>query len=102
LPQPTGEDQLRQVIELGSATAAALVAAYVRAKGDPRPLSLPSILARVAESIVCGFLATGAAALMEWTDPRSTVGLAAALGLLGTATISDLILRAAGKRADRA
>lgn len=88
--------------ELAMATGAAFVAGYVRAKADPKPFSLPSLAARVAEAVVCGFLAILVAALMEKADPRITVGVSAAFGLLGTGVISDLATRWMASRAGKA
>jgi lambda family phage holin len=88
-------------VEMASAIAAAAVAAYVRARGAPSAWTLPAIAARVAEAVVCGFLAISAASLMQWTDPRTTVGFSAGLGLLGTEAIRDLLMRLADKRVDR-
>lgn len=88
--------------ELAAATGAALLAGYVRAKSNPSPLSLGAIAARGAEAIVCGFLAIGISAAMEWADHRVTVGLSAGLGLLGAGVISDLATRWLTNRAGKA
>ena len=83
------------------ATGAAFLAGYVRAKADPRPFSLPSIAARAAEAIVCGFLAIGISAGLDAVDQRLTVGISAGLGLLGTGVISDLATRFLAARAGK-
>lgn len=75
------------------ASGAAFLAGYVRAKADPRPFSLASLAARTAEAVVCGVIAIGVSAWLEAVDPRATVGLSAALGLIGTGVISDLVVR---------
>lgn len=87
--------------ELAMATGAAFMAGYVRAKADPRPLSLPSLAARMAEAIVCGFLAIGVSAALEPIDQRLTVGISDALGLIGTGVISDLATRWLAARANK-
>jgi hypothetical protein len=92
---------LPTAVELAMATGAAMIAGYVRARQNPEPLSLPALAARVAEAVVCGCLAVMVAALMETADPRVTVGLSAALGLLGTGLLSDLATRWLASRADK-
>lgn len=87
--------------ELAVASGAAFLAGYVRAKSDPRPFSLPSLAARASEAVVCGFLAVGISAAMESVDHRLTVGISAALGLLGTGLISDLATRFLAARASK-
>lgn len=87
--------------ELAMAAGAAFLAGYVRAKADPRPFSLPSLAARAAEAIVCGFLAVGVSAALATADQRLTVGVSAALGLLGTGVISDLATRFLASRAGK-
>ncbi len=94
----THED-VRAAKEVGVAIIAASIAAYVRGRHDPNPFGFWSFVARMAEAIVCGFLAIGLAGVMEWTDPRTTVGLAAAFGLLGTGVLGDLILKLAKRKA---
>lgn len=96
-PQPW----LPAAYELAMATGAAFLAGYVRAKADPRPFSLPSLAARAAEAVVCGFLAIGIAAGLDAVDQRLTVGISAALGLLGTGVISDLATRFLAARAGK-
>lgn len=96
-PQPW----LPAAYELAMATGAAFLAGYVRAKADPRPFSLPSLAARAAEAVVCGFLAIGIAAGLDAVDERLTVGISAALGLLGTGVISDLATRFLAARAGK-
>lgn len=91
----------QMVGEIAAAVGSAAVAAYVRARGDAKPWSLAGISARIAEAIVCGFLAVSTAAFMEWTDPRTSVGLSAAFGLIGTEALRDFIMRLAAKRVDR-
>lgn len=87
--------------ELAMATGAALLAGYVRARQNPEPFSLPALAAKSAEAVVCGCLAIMVAALLETADPRITVGISAALGLLGTGLISDLATRWLSARAGK-
>lgn len=87
--------------ELALASGAAMIAGYVRAKANAAPFSLPGFVARCAEAIVCGFLAFGFSAVMASADPRLTVGVSAALGLLGTGLISDLATRFLASRAGK-
>jgi hypothetical protein len=101
MSDPTHGPWLPAAYELAMATAAAFVAGYVRAKADPKPFSLPSICARAAEAVVCGFLAVGISAAMETVDHRLTVGISAALGLLGAGVISDLATRFLAARAGK-
>lgn len=96
-PQPW----LPAAYELAMATGAAFLAGYVRAKADPRPCSLPSLAARASEAVVCGFLAMGISAGLDAVDQRLTVGISAALGLLGTGVISDLATRFLAARAGK-
>jgi hypothetical protein len=86
-------------VEVALASGAALLAGYVRAKTEPKPLTLASFVARAGEAFVCGFIAVGLSSWMQWGDPRTTVGLAAGLGLMGTSFISDLIVRLAQRHA---
>lgn len=103
MPEPTPNPPAwwPAAYELAMATGAALLAGYVRAKSDPRPFSLASLSARAAEAVVCGFLAVGISAAMESADHRLTVGISAALGLLGTGLISDLATRWLSSRASK-
>jgi hypothetical protein len=87
--------------ELAMASGAALLAGYVRARRNPEPLSFPSLCAKAAEAVVCGCLAVMIAALLEAVDPRVTVGISAALGLLGTGLLSDLATRWLSTRAGK-
>ena len=87
--------------ELAMASGAALLAGYVRARQNPEPLSLPSIAAKAAEAVVCGCLAIMVAALLETADQRVTVGISAAMGLLGTGLLSDLATRWLSNRAGK-
>ncbi len=90
------------IYELATATGAAFLAGYVRAKADPRPFSLPSLAARASEAIVCGFISIGVSSWMQSTDPRLTVGVSAGLGLIGTGVISDLVVRFMAARTPKA
>lgn len=92
-PPPSPGPWWPALLEWGMASAAAGVAGYVKAKGEPRPFSLPSLTAKVAEAIVCGFIAAGIAAYLETRDPRMTVAISSALGLIGTGVLSDLVVR---------
>lgn len=98
--QPNGS-WMPVATELAMASGAAFLAGYVRAKADPRPLSLASMTARCAEAVVCGCIAIGVSAWLEAVDPRATVGLSAALGLIGTGVISDLVMRWMAARAGK-
>jgi hypothetical protein len=101
MPMPNNDgSQLQALLEVASAVLAALAAAYVRARGCPNPWGWRAMAARGAEAVVCGFLAIGVAGAMEWTDSRSTIGLSAGFGLIGTEYLRDLLMRAAQKRAD--
>jgi hypothetical protein len=64
-----------------------VLAGYVRARSNPTLLSLGSIAARVAEAIVCGFLAIGISAAMEGADHCVTVSLSEGFGLLRAGVI---------------
>jgi hypothetical protein len=99
--QPPHGPWMPALYELATAAGAAFLAGYVRAKADPRPFSLPSLCARGAEAVVCGFLAIGISAAMDQVDHRLTVGISAALGLLGTGVISDLATRFLAARAGK-
>ncbi len=99
-PPSTG-GWMPSLVEFAGATGAALLASYVKAKQNPKPWSAASIIARVAESVVCGCLAILAAALLKTGDPRFTIGMSAAIGLLGTQAITDLLLRVLTRRADK-
>ena len=88
-----GQDHAALGLELLSAVGAALVAGYVRAKREPRVAWWWTMLARIGDAVVCGCLTVAIVAVMEWHDIRTTVGVAAALGLIGTNTLSDLIVR---------
>lgn len=88
-------DDWRLAKELLATGLAAGVAIYARARSCPRPWSLQSIGARLAELILCGALANGAVAVMGWTDPRITVGLSAAFGLFGVDELRRFAMRIA-------
>lgn len=77
--------------ELLASTAAALLAGYVRGRLSPRPWSFPAIVSRVCEAVVCGFIAAGVSGWLGTEDPRVTVGVSAALGLLGTGALAELL-----------
>lgn len=79
----------------------ALLAVYVRAKNDPHAWGWRGLLAKIAEAATCGAIAMGIAALLSFNDPRATVGISAALGLLSTQALTDLIVRVANRKADR-
>lgn len=98
MPQENHSAELRLMLEFGVAVFAAGTAAYIRARRNPQPLTLPSFLAHCAEAIVCAIIAVMVAALLNTYDVRVTVGLAAAAGLLGTNTISDLLVRYVGRK----
>lgn len=99
-PPPPGA-LLPAAVEFGLASVCALLAGYVRARKSPAPFSLESLAGRSAEAVVCGFLAVGISALLEAKDVRIVVGISAALGLLGTGLISELLERAIASRAKR-
>lgn len=84
---------LPSLTEFAIACGAAALSGYVKAKQSPRRWSVASMIARTAEAIVCGCLAIAIAGYLETKDPRITVGISAALGLLGTQAISDLLMR---------
>jgi hypothetical protein len=88
-----GQDGVAIGLEMLSAVGAALVAGYVRAKREPRVVWWWTMLARMGDAVVCGCLTVAIVSVMEWQDVRATVGVAAALGLIGTNTLSDLIVR---------
>lgn len=92
-PVPTPGQWWPAAYELAMASGAALLAGYVRAKSNPAPFTVASLAVKCAEAVVCGALAIGVAAYLETSDPRLTVGLSAALGLIGTGVISDLVVR---------
>lgn len=83
------------------ASGAALLAGYVRARENPKPLTLPALGARCAEAIVCGAIAMGVSAAMDNFDHRLTVGVSAGLGLIGTGVLSDLATRWLASRAGK-
>jgi hypothetical protein len=91
--------------EVALASVAALLAGYVREKANPRPFSLAALGVRCAEAVVCGFLAAGIAvaiaAYFRVSDPRMTVAISSALGLIGTGVISDLVVRWIAARASK-
>ncbi|MBS7793079.1 phage holin family protein [Roseococcus sp. SDR] len=99
-PQPP-PGMLPAVYELALAGGSALLAGYVRARKSPAPFSLESLAARCAEAVVCAVIAIGVSAFLEAKDVRVIVGLSAALGLLGTGLISELLERAIASRAER-
>lgn len=85
------------IVEFGSAASAAAVASYVRLRTNPRPFSFPRIVAYTAEGIVCGFLAVGISAaltaMFSLDSHRVATGAGAALGLVGTSVLRDVIMR---------
>ena len=89
------------LIEAIATTGAALLAGYVRGRGNPKPLSLDSLCARVCEAVVCGALASGIASVIEADGVRVTVALSAALGLLGAGVIGDALAAWVQRRAGR-
>lgn len=89
------------LMEALMASGAAMLASYVRAKGEPEPWTLRRWGVVLAESVVCGFLAVAAATATGWADPRISAGLGAAFGLVGTAALSDLIVRLMQSRAGK-
>jgi hypothetical protein len=99
MPNPVDDGVLRAVGEVAAAAGASAIAAYVRAKSEPSGWTWRALCGRAAEAVVCGFLAVGIAGFLEWTDPRSSVGLAAGLGLLGTGALTDLLMKFANKKA---
>jgi hypothetical protein len=100
MPNPVDDGVLRAAGEIAAAAGAALIAAWVRSRNEPSAWTLRALLGRVAEAVVCGFLAVGIAGFLGWSDPRTTVGLSAGLSLLGTGALADLILKFASKKAD--
>lgn len=96
------ESTVRFLAEVGSAAVAAAFAAYVRVKDEPAPFTLKKLLVLVAEGIVCGFIAAGVSSLLAFNDPRASAGAGAALGLIGTRTLTDFIVRFATRKVDKA
>lgn len=99
-PLPAAPGLWPAAYELAAAIGAATLAGYVRAKKNPQPWSVPSLIARAAEAIVCGCLAVAISAALATQDPRFAVGISAALGLLGTQAVSDLLMRLLSRKAD--
>lgn len=75
-------------------------AAYVRARQEPQPLTCERLGVLCAEAVVCGFIAVGLASAFS-LDGRASTGVAAALGLIGTGVLSDLLTRWLKARADK-
>lgn len=104
-PLPSPGQWLPAAYELAMASGAALLAGYVREKANPKPFSLAALGVRCAEAVVCGFLAAGIAvaiaAYFKVSDPRMTVAISSALGLIGTGVISDLVVRWIAARASK-
>lgn len=83
----------RHVRELIAAVGSAAIAGYVRGSRSAQSWTVARITARLADAVVCGFLTVGIAGYLEWTDTRTTVGLSAALGMVGTEMIGAAVVR---------
>ena len=94
-------EDARLVKDLAIASLAAGVGAYVRARRNPTPLSWDRCVVVGAEAVLCAFLAFGAGPFLDLPDRTTSYAIAAALGLVGTAVISDGIMKLIQTRSDR-
>lgn len=89
---------IQAALEVLAATGSALVAGYVRARGEPCAWHWRAVLARLAEAVVCGLISVGVSTWMGWTDARLGLALSAGVGLIGTQALTDLVVRVFQKR----
>jgi hypothetical protein len=99
---PPTTDDLRTLKEMAIAIFAAALGGYVRARRNPAPLTRDRVTVVAAESVLCGFLAFGVSSWLKLGDSSTSYAIAGALGLIGTAFISDLIVKIVERKADAA
>ncbi|RVT97888.1 hypothetical protein EOD42_08850 [Rhodovarius crocodyli] len=83
-------------VALAVGTVSAAAGAYVRAKSSTRPL--PSLLALLAEAVVCGSISSAVVQYLQISDVRVLAGVSSAAGLIGTQAISLLLIRIVRQR----
>lgn len=83
----------RHARELIAAVGAAAIAGYVRGSRSAQPWTLARVVARIADAVVIGFFTVGIAGYLEWSDTRTSIGLAAALATVGTEALSAGVVR---------